>query len=350
MKKVVFILFIALASLAGRAQALFDTYSHSFGQIRETDGVVEHKFSYKNEGKDPLVILDVSVSCGCTTPSYSVKPLAAGGNGTFTVRFDPTDRPGRFEKFIYLRTTAGEVKLVIEGQVIPRPRTVKDDFPFLIHADIRLSSLALNVDHAPLGRKIVRILGVANSSMSLGATFDIDSAQLPSWLGVKVKKKFLAPGERGEVVFEFTGNDFGLHQADIVFTINAEPQAEKIWVSAVFTRDFSTLTPLERRDGARAEFSSYFYHFSDQKLGATMTRKFEIRNSGKMDLVIDRLESSSKEVTFAIDKETIKAGGKAVLTITVCPQIVGVMSETVRVVSNDSQNPVREVRVMANVI
>ncbi|MEG1413875.1 MAG: DUF1573 domain-containing protein [Mucinivorans sp.] len=350
MRKIIFILLFAATSFVAKAQALFDHYNYDFGQIKELAGAVEHTFSYTNGGKEPLVVLSVSVSCGCTTPTYSTKPLPSGAEAQFTVRFDPTDRPGRFEKYIYLRTTKGEVKLSIEGTVIPRPRTMEDDFPYLIYAGVRLSALALNLEHAPLGRAIVRGIGVANSSLTVSATIALDTLSLPSWLKARVKEPVLGPGARSEIIFEFKGSAFGFHQADVPLVINGDKQAEKIWISVVFTRDFASLSAVERNNAARAEFSSYFYHFSDQKLGAPLTRRFEVRNSGQSDLVIDHIESSDPAVTFSIDRQSIAPSARATLTITARPKTLGTMSETVRIISNDPQNPVRELRVMANII
>ena len=40
----------------------------NFGRIEELDGPVSHTFTFTNTSKKPVVIEDVSVSCGCTTP------------------------------------------------------------------------------------------------------------------------------------------------------------------------------------------------------------------------------------------------------------------------------------------
>lgn len=351
MRRILLLTVLSLVGLVARGQVLFDSYSFDFGQISEVDGVVEHTFSYKNEGRAPVVILSVSVSCGCTTPSYSVKPLAAGDSAEFTVRFDPTDRPGRFEKSIYIRTNLEEpVKLLITGDVVGRPRTMQDDFPYLIASGVRLAALSLNVERAAVGVPLLRTIGLANSSLAVGAMVAIDTLSLPRWLKARVVKPFLGAGERTQIEFTMQSTEFGLHHADVVFMINGERQAEKIWVEAIFTRDFSRLTPIDRRDTGRIELSSYFYHFSNRKRGEKLERSFEIKNTGKADLVVDRLESSSGDIRFSIDRNVLKVGQSATLKIEASPTVEGIFSETVRIISSDSQNPVREVRIMANII
>lgn len=75
---------------------------HNFGEINETDGKVSHTFVVKNEGTAPLVISNVTASCGCTTPEWTKEPIPAGKTGEVKVTFDPTNRPGTFMKTIRL--------------------------------------------------------------------------------------------------------------------------------------------------------------------------------------------------------------------------------------------------------
>ncbi len=66
----------------------FEKKEHDFGEI-EKGTKVETVFSYKNTGEAPLVITDIKSSCGCTIPKdWSREPLAAGGSGKFTVKFN----------------------------------------------------------------------------------------------------------------------------------------------------------------------------------------------------------------------------------------------------------------------
>lgn len=75
---------------------------HNFGEIKEADGKVSHTFVVKNEGTTPLVISNVTASCGCTTPDWTKEPIPAGKTGEVKVTFDPKNRPGNFMKTIRL--------------------------------------------------------------------------------------------------------------------------------------------------------------------------------------------------------------------------------------------------------
>jgi hypothetical protein len=93
---------------------------HNFGEIREADGKVSHTFVVKNEGTTPLVISQVSASCGCTTPEWTKEPIQAGKEGEVKVTFDPKNRPGNFMKTIrlYGNGMKNGFLLTIRGKVL----------------------------------------------------------------------------------------------------------------------------------------------------------------------------------------------------------------------------------------
>ena len=100
-----FCLTLGLSTGAAQAQKAVITCEktvHNFGEIKEADGKVSHTFVVKNEGTGPLVISNVTASCGCTTPEWTKEPIPAGKTGEVKVTFDPKNRPGNFMKTIRL--------------------------------------------------------------------------------------------------------------------------------------------------------------------------------------------------------------------------------------------------------
>lgn len=105
------------------AQGTFPKRVHDFGIIKEEKGPVKTTFEIVNTGNKPLVIVDVTVSCGCTTPEYTKKPIAPGKSGKVKVMFNPIGRPGAFKKDLRVHTNGREKRttLFIEGTVVPAP-------------------------------------------------------------------------------------------------------------------------------------------------------------------------------------------------------------------------------------
>ena len=73
---------------------------HDFGDVFQGDKV-EHTFRFTNTGKKDLVITNVEVTCGCTTPKgWPRDPIAPGGSGELTVAFNSAGKIGKQNKVI----------------------------------------------------------------------------------------------------------------------------------------------------------------------------------------------------------------------------------------------------------
>lgn len=69
------------AGASAQPKAKWLDTTHSFGAFDEDLGNVTTYFKVVNTGDKPLNILSVRASCGCTSPSYSRKPVAPGDTG-----------------------------------------------------------------------------------------------------------------------------------------------------------------------------------------------------------------------------------------------------------------------------
>ena len=84
---------------------------------------VHHSFEITNLGKEPLVILNVQTSCGCTTPEWNREPLAPGAKTVIKVGYNAASE-GFFEKYITILYNQNQSKQVkIRGTVWKAPET-----------------------------------------------------------------------------------------------------------------------------------------------------------------------------------------------------------------------------------
>lgn len=100
------------------------TFEHNmfdFGTINEDD-LVNHKFKFKNTGKNPLLITNASASCGCTVPNWPKEPIAPGQSGEIDVTFNSAGKPNHAEKTVTVtaNTTPTNTILLIKGNVTPK--------------------------------------------------------------------------------------------------------------------------------------------------------------------------------------------------------------------------------------
>ncbi len=103
---------------ANGAKIRFVENIHNYGNIAKgSDG--KCTFTFFNDGNEPLILQNVKASCGCTTPSYTQKPVMPGQSGTIDVKYN-TNNVGSFSKTIRVTSNAVDnpnVTLTIRGNV-----------------------------------------------------------------------------------------------------------------------------------------------------------------------------------------------------------------------------------------
>ncbi|MBS1588968.1 MAG: DUF1573 domain-containing protein [Bacteroidetes bacterium] len=100
----------------------FQTDVHDFGNIPEGPAA-EYEFTFKNTGKEPIIIQRAQPSCGCTTPSYSKDPVLPGKTGSIKASYGTQGRPSVFTKTITVVTNVGTKVLTIKGNVEKAPES-----------------------------------------------------------------------------------------------------------------------------------------------------------------------------------------------------------------------------------
>ncbi|MDR2130086.1 MAG: DUF1573 domain-containing protein [Odoribacteraceae bacterium] len=96
------------------SEKLFD-----FGNIARGE-IVGHTFHVKNAGEKDLIIQEILSSCGCTTASYTRRPIRPGESGTVEVKFDSADKTGKQYKIIhvYSNVRGGLFELVVKANIL----------------------------------------------------------------------------------------------------------------------------------------------------------------------------------------------------------------------------------------
>ena len=98
-------------------QISFDYLVYDYGTIYEGDpGKCE--FTFKNTGKEPLVLSNVTSTCGCTVPVWPKDPIMPGKTSSIEVKYNT--RVGGINKTITVVSNAEDnprVELRIAGTV-----------------------------------------------------------------------------------------------------------------------------------------------------------------------------------------------------------------------------------------
>ena len=104
------------------ANIQFAEKQHEFGDMVQGQSV-SHKFAFTNSGTEPLIILQVQTTCGCTASEWSKKPIPPGEAGEIRITFNSAKKMGRQNKIITVYTNGQkpEEKLKIVANVLPPP-------------------------------------------------------------------------------------------------------------------------------------------------------------------------------------------------------------------------------------
>ncbi|RRO21840.1 DUF1573 domain-containing protein [Flavobacteriaceae bacterium 14752] len=111
----------------------FEKKTHDFGTINEGD-VVEHTFTFTNNGKAPLVITNARGSCGCTVPSWTKEPIAPGETGEMLVKFNSRGKRNQQNKTVTVtaNTQSGKETLQIKTFVTPSANNANAGSPIQV--------------------------------------------------------------------------------------------------------------------------------------------------------------------------------------------------------------------------
>ena len=106
---------------------LLDSASFDFGTIKEGE-IVEHTFNFQNDGPYPLILNNITSSCGCTTPEWPKDPISPNAKGSIKVRFDSKNKSGPQVKTItvYANTEPAYSELRLRGIVTALPKPAEE--------------------------------------------------------------------------------------------------------------------------------------------------------------------------------------------------------------------------------
>lgn len=91
----------------------FDKWFHDFGKIKSGDTVF-HTFSFVNKGSRPVIIYDISASCGCTIPEWTQAPVLPDERGFVKVQFTKRHDPGVHIKHLIIKANTKDPYTVLK--------------------------------------------------------------------------------------------------------------------------------------------------------------------------------------------------------------------------------------------
>ncbi|GHT76745.1 hypothetical protein AGMMS50262_15810 [Bacteroidia bacterium] len=320
----------------------FNETTHDFGVIEEKGGKVSFDFIVTNEGNEPLVISNVKASCGCTTPSWTQSPIEPGKTGKITATYNPQGRPGRFNKSITVTTNASPAPytLYIKGEVNRPDANPETTYP--VRQGNLLYKRTPDLDFGnvtPDGTKKITIEAYNQS----GTAFTPSPVGLPPYITVTGN---IPPQKAGNL--EFTLNAPLIKKYGKVggsFTLTADAPIG-ISYKADIQDNYDNLTADQKKNAGKINVNAQPLVFSKK----VNTQVLKVANSGKSDLHVKAIQTSTPDITFSKSVFVVKSREIVEVKVTYPVQKLKTVDNqaVISIFSDDPKNPQKDINVTVN--
>ena len=341
-----------MGATAQKSKIQFAEKKHDFGMIKEADGIVSHTFNFTNNGDAPLVINQVNVSCGCTTPVWSKKPIVPGGKGNIKVNFNPHRRPGLFNKSVRVITNSStpNLTLYVSGRVQAKEKTPQEVYRRKVGPmGFRNNHLAITkIFKGQAVTDTLEFINFGEEDVTLGIK------RCPSHITPSFEPATVKPNEKGYIILNYTTKDremYGFVSDRVYMTINGEGNYQySIGVSANIMEDFSHLSAADKATAPKAEFDETIFNFGEIKQGAKVDKIFHMKNTGKRELIVRRIRTTCGCTAAQPGKKVLAPGETTELKVTFNSRgKLGRQSKPVTIITNDPNNPIYTLRLSGTV-
>lgn len=330
----------------------FPKVKHDFGKIEEFSGEVKINFEFRNKGVDPLVISDVEASCGCTIPTWTTDSIMPGKSGFIQVAYDPTNRPGAFNKTITV-TSNGEqavTVLTIEGMVMPKPGDLDTQYPVKI-GGLQFKRNSLQFGNTTDEKPVTKSIEAYNSTDKIIAF--TGSHLGPKHIKVSYQPQAINPGEVGfiNITYDASLSRLGYTSDNVV--LYTYEQVDSIKPFNIYATVLEYFPPIPEADLAlmpSLEVDKAIEDFGNVDINSTLNTEFTIYNRGKQPLNLEEIRTNCDCIDIRNDHSIILPGDSAKLFVKfkITPT-TGTQQKLISVFSNDPKKHVKVLTVKAYV-
>ena len=339
-------------SFAQQAEPLlFQEKVFDFGEILEESGTTDHEFTFTNLSGRSIKIISVQPSCGCTTSGWTLEPIPNGMKGYVKASFNPKGRPGYFNKSLTVITDFDGSPLVlqIKGQVVDQK--IKSAVSELTapNGNLKLKSNSFNLGKVFINKepqsKEFAVINAGTKPIrfinAIGPAYI--RTQMPALLAAKestVIKLIYDAASRKQ--YGFVSDNIQIETDDEEVPMKSFP------VYATVEEFFPSLTSAELAKAPVLRLQSSTVDFGRLSAGTNGQQEIILKNAGMQELLIRSLQPNCSCVTASIDMITLKAGAEAKIKIQFITQgRKDTQQKSLTIYSNDPQNPVQRITLMA---
>jgi hypothetical protein len=354
-----FLIFILIASFLhfeSKAQTksdalIFDKTIHDFGKLNDGDAPVSCLFKFTNKSAKPVVIYNVISSCGCTTPSWTKKPVPAGASGEIKVTFLNDQGPYPFDKSltVYSSLSRKPIILRIRGIVYPKGKSLTESYPVALGPLGIQDKSGFDIGQIEQGRSKSADGTIANttykkvnvlfSNETPGLQISVTPNPLPS-NSIGILKYTINTAQK-----RYWGNT--TYTADLI--CNGIKVKKKIAVNCIIIDNFSNYSTAQTKNAPLILEEHSTDELGQISRGSITNSIFEMQNIGHSTLIIRKAEANEKAVKLTFPK-SIKPGAKFNVTakINTAGMSAGEKVFTILLITNSPDRPLVNMFITCN--
>lgn len=342
---------VAIVVVQAQPKASFDKTKFDMGSIPWKNPSTAI-FKVKNTGNKPLVISNVSTSCGCTVANWTKNPIAPGQEGEVSTTYD-AKALGKFNKTIgvYCNAAARPIYLTIKGEVSLKSKDYSATHPYQV-GSLWIDKNEVEFADANKGDVIVAEIGIVNASDNVYAPVLM---HLPPYLQAEAVPAKLPKNSKGVIKVRLDSKrlpKFGVTKTSVYLArFNGDKVSEEneIPVTAVLLPDFSKLSTYDKENPPVISLSTQELDFGEMAAKLKKTQTVIIKNQGKRTLQISDIQVFNSALGVNLKKREINPGESVKMKITLYGSALNKIKQAPRVmiITNDPKQPKVVVKVKA---
>ena len=290
----------------------FDRTVWDFGDVLLSDGALECQFRMKNIGNKPVVIYNVTTTCGCTDVTWSREPVQPGKTAVISATYTNDEGPYPFDKALTAHISGVGRPVILRIRGVSHQKEEPLDVRFPLHS-------------GKLGLK-----GIDFSGVSDGLSLETDPNPVPA-------------GSTATLHFRVDAVDgiWGKNYYYATPVIDGKPSGLKLKIFAFTKASFDDLTGEQRDNGPKPIFKSSTYSFGKIRPGTQVTASWEFTNIGRSTFKAYKVDVDAEHFTCTPVPE-VGANAKGCFSVTL--DTTGMPEgETLVMVTLTTNSPVRPI-------
>lgn len=277
-----------------------------FGSINEGNGITTRSFRATNISDKPITISKIISTCDCTVANYSDVVINTKESFEFKVSYDPNNRPGRFDRTLFIIVEGAEQPLEVRvmGRVLPRERSVEEVYYYDLGWGLRTTSTYAGFSYLEHGKRYEERISYYNAS-NRTLRLRLKSYKSSGNLAIEAPRR-IKPHSFGDIILRYelplsSGKYGALDDAYYIY-INGKLAKYSITAHGIATDNFDEVDDIL---SPRAKYSKKIIKFGDVNV-ATMPllSTLTLTNSGETPLVVRSVDCTNSNIL----KHSIRAG------------------------------------------